>query len=120
MVPAYSDSRLGCSRDLNALDLLYRHLLGCFGTGGSKNKMKQLIIGVRVLLVLLIVLARQGSLLSAQVKSSAIAGTVTDKTGAVVPNATVTVVEQETSTRTATQTTGKGEYTVPYLPIGRY
>jgi trimeric autotransporter adhesin len=82
--------------------------------------MKQLRIGVRVLLVLLLVLATQGSFLSAQVKSSAITGTVTDKTGAVVPNATVIVVEQETSTSTATQTTGKGEYTVPYLPIGRY
>lgn len=82
--------------------------------------MRQLRIGVRVLLVLLLTLATQGSPLSAQVKSSAITGTVTDKTGAVVPNATVTVVEQETSTSTTAQTTAGGEYTVPYLPLGHY
>jgi hypothetical protein len=85
------------------------------------KKMGRVLLAVRVLLpVLLLALATHGRSSFAQVKSSAITGTVTDRTGAAVPNATVTVVEQETSTSTTTQTTAKGEYTVPYLPIGHY
>ena len=50
----------------------------------------------------------------------AITGTVTDSTGAVVPNATVTVTNQGTKdTRTATST-AKGFYTVENLPDGNY
>jgi hypothetical protein len=55
-----------------------------------------------------------------QVKSSAITGTVTDQTGAVLPNATITVTEQATNTTATTQSDSKGEYAVPYLPIGKY
>lgn len=58
--------------------------------------------------------------LSAQVKSSVITGTVTDQTGAVVLNATVTVLNEETGVSADTKTTDKGSYTVPYLPIGHY
>ncbi|HLH34659.1 MAG TPA: TonB-dependent receptor [Alloacidobacterium sp.] len=58
--------------------------------------------------------------LSAQVKSSAITGTVSDPTGAVVPNATVTVLNEGTAVSTETKTTEKGDYTVPYLPVGHY
>src|ERR1700733_6212471 len=82
--------------------------------------MKQLRISVRILLVLLLAFTTNDRSLLAQVKSSAITGTVTDQSGAIVPNATVTVLQQETSTSTTTQTTAKGEYTVPYLPIGHY
>src|ERR1700683_5117577 len=85
------------------------------------KKMGRVLLAVRVLLpVLLLALATHGRSSFAQVKSSAITGTVTDRTGAAVPNATVTVVEQETSTSTTTQTTAQGGYTVPYLPIGHY
>jgi hypothetical protein len=73
----------------------------------------------RVTAVLLFALATEAPIF-AQVKSSAITGTVTDQTGAVLPNATVTVVEQSTNTTTAAQSDGKGEYTVPYLPLGHY
>jgi hypothetical protein len=58
--------------------------------------------------------------LSAQVKSSAITGIVTDPSGAVVLNATVAVVNEETGISAETKTSDKGEYTVPYLPVGRY
>ncbi len=58
--------------------------------------------------------------LSAQVKSSAITGTVTDQTGASVSKARVTVVNEETAVTSETQTTDKGDYTVPYLPVGHY
>jgi hypothetical protein len=58
--------------------------------------------------------------LSAQVKSSAITGTVTDPHGAVVPNATVTITNDETGVTSATKTTGEGNFTLPYLPVGVY
>ncbi|MCL2659372.1 MAG: TonB-dependent receptor [Acidobacteriaceae bacterium] len=58
--------------------------------------------------------------LSAQVKSGAIMGTVTDSSGAVVPGAAVSVVNEETNLSAAAKTTGTGGYMVPYLSIGRY
>jgi hypothetical protein len=82
--------------------------------------MRKIRISARVLLVLLLALATEARPLFAQVKSSAITGTVTDTTGAVVPNAAITVTEQETNVSTTAQSNDKGEYSVPYLPIGKY
>ncbi|HVJ08601.1 MAG TPA: carboxypeptidase regulatory-like domain-containing protein [Acidisarcina sp.] len=42
-------------------------------------------------------------------------GTVTDNTGAVVPNATITVVDVTKGTSVTTQTSGSGEYRVQHL-----
>jgi Carboxypeptidase regulatory-like domain/TonB dependent receptor-like, beta-barrel/TonB-dependent Receptor Plug Domain len=57
---------------------------------------------------------------SAQKITGDITGTVTDKSGAVVPNVTVTVESLATGlTRTAT-TTASGAYSIPELPIGTY
>jgi trimeric autotransporter adhesin len=58
--------------------------------------------------------------LSAQVKSSSITGIVTDRTGAVVANASVTVTDEETGAVTEAKTTADGDYTAPYLPAGSY
>lgn len=58
--------------------------------------------------------------LSAQVGNSSLSGTITDPTGATVPNATVTLNGVDVSfTRTAT-TGAAGEYVLPTLPPGRY
>jgi hypothetical protein len=60
------------------------------------------------------------SLLSAQTITGTISGDVSDSTGAVVPGATITVLNLGTSeTRTAT-TTATGSYRVPDLAIGKY
>jgi len=56
----------------------------------------------------------------AQVRSSAIVGTVTDSTGAAVPAADVLVREQNTNISYEFRTTEAGQYTVPYLPVGLY
>jgi len=56
----------------------------------------------------------------AQVKSSAITGAVTDPSGAIVPKASITVQNEETNVTAETQTNDTGDYTVPYLPSGRY
>jgi hypothetical protein len=44
---------------------------------------------------------------------------VTDATGAVVPRAQVTVIEQETAVSSNTVTTESGAFTIPYLSAGR-
>ena len=52
--------------------------------------------------------------------TASITGTVTDATGAVVPNAGVTVRNQDTGETRATQSDPAGIYVVPSLPVGRY
>ena len=56
----------------------------------------------------------------AQIKSSTITGTVTDSTGAVIPGATISVVNQETNVATTAVTDESGSFTVPYLAPGTY
>ena len=55
-----------------------------------------------------------------QVKSSTITGAVTDPSGAVVPNADVVVMNQQTNIQVAVKTNAAGEYAVPYLEAGQY
>jgi hypothetical protein len=56
----------------------------------------------------------------AHAQTARITGTVTDPTRAVVPGATVTIVNADTNdTRVATANEG-GQYNVPFLPSGRY
>ena len=52
--------------------------------------------------------------------TGAITGTVTDPTGAVIPNATVTVRNENTGEERTTQTDSAGVYSVPSLPVGTY
>lgn len=51
----------------------------------------------------------------AQAVYGSIIGTVTDNTGAVVPNATVKITDVAKGTTTTVQTNGSGEYTVQHL-----
>lgn len=60
------------------------------------------------------------SLAFAQIRNATITGVVTDSTGAPVPGADVTVTETQTNAVNRLQTSEQGEYTVPYLPAGRY
>ncbi len=53
-------------------------------------------------------------------QNASISGTVTDPTGAVVPNAKVTAVNVATALTRTTETTGAGSYTIPNLQPGRY
>ncbi len=56
----------------------------------------------------------------AQVRNSTITGTVTDQSGAVVPQAVVTVTNQLTNESVKTQSGAVGDYTMPYLAAGQY
>ncbi|MGB9104052.1 MAG: carboxypeptidase-like regulatory domain-containing protein, partial [Terriglobales bacterium] len=53
--------------------------------------------------------------------TGSIAGTVTDPSGAVVPNAKVTITDTDKNAVVRTLSTGgSGEFSAPGLPIGRY
>jgi hypothetical protein len=52
--------------------------------------------------------------------AGSISGMITDQTGSVVPNASVTVQEVSTGLAYRTFTDSKGYYTLPVLPVGRY
>jgi hypothetical protein len=52
--------------------------------------------------------------------TGAISGTVTDPTGAVIPNASITVVATDTNQSTVRQSTSAGDYDVTPLPPGKY
>jgi Carboxypeptidase regulatory-like domain len=53
-------------------------------------------------------------------ETSTITGTVTDPSGAVIPNAQVVVTEQETNTSQTTSSNGDGYYQLPGLATGHY
>jgi outer membrane receptor protein involved in Fe transport len=67
---------------------------------------------------LLLLLAASQS--PAQVVSGTIVGVVADSTGAVIPNASVTVVHQATKDSRQTKTNERGEFNVPFVRIGEY
>ena len=73
----------------------------------------------RFLAVALAVLASAG-LAYSQAVNATLLGTVTDASGAVVPNAKVTITETQTGVAHAMQTNESGNWIVPNLPPGIY
>ena len=70
-------------------------------------------------LALLIVVSLQLTLIaSAQVNTGTILGTVTDPSGAVVANATITATNEDTGFTRNTQSLTDGSFLIPLLPIG--
>src|SRR6476646_3368764 len=74
---------------------------------------------VWVRLALLLFSLALGGLAHAQ-STASLNGTVTDPTGAAVPNARVVATNQATGVGSATQTDAAGAYLFPALPIGTY
>src|SRR5437762_7491275 len=60
------------------------------------------------------------SSLSAQVAAGSVTGIVKDQAGAVVPGATVTVIDLATNRQHVVASSGRGVYTAPSLPPGAY
>lgn len=56
----------------------------------------------------------------AQRTTATIYGTVEDPSGAVVPRAKVLLTNEETGYRHSAETDARGEFTVSFLPVGRY
>ncbi len=69
---------------------------------------------------LAVVLCLTASPLAAQVSTAGIFGTVTDRTGAVVGGAEVTVVNTETNFTRSGKSEANGEYSFTALPLGSY
>src|SRR5271170_5617453 len=57
---------------------------------------------------------------AAQVDEGSITGTVTDTTGAVVPNATVTLLNTDVGLSLTNRTNSNGEYTFSPVRVGNY
>ncbi|MEK7408458.1 MAG: TonB-dependent receptor [Acidobacteriota bacterium] len=73
-----------------------------------------------VIAVLLLSLWLSSTPLPAQSPAATLQGTVTDATGAVVPNAAITLVNEATNVRQTTQSNQKGDYYFSHLPPGPY
>jgi hypothetical protein len=71
-------------------------------------------------LLCIFVLATAGLLFGQAGGTGTILGTVTDSSGAVVPNASVDVTNTATKVVTHTQTTSSGDFTAPFLIVGNY
>src|SRR5436305_14573146 len=56
----------------------------------------------------------------AQTITGSVNGTVTDPSGAVIPNAKVTAINVDTGVTTETTTNGEGIYNIRFLQIGNY
>ena len=69
--------------------------------------------------VLILVLCLAGVVL-AQTDTARVTGTITDQTGAVLSNATVTVTEIGTGRVITAKTNDSGEYVANALPVGKY
>lgn len=55
-----------------------------------------------------------------QIEQANVTGTVSDATGAVVPSATITIVNTRTKVSTTTESNETGTYRIPFLPAGEY
>ena len=85
------------------------------------NNVRFTLRGVsRLLGVLLLTLMVLSVRLEAQALKAAISGTVTDSSGAAVPNAKITVRNVGTNVAQSITTDNQGRYGVPDLPIGTY
>ncbi len=83
----------------------------------SKEYRKFLAVFSLMVLMLGLVAVTQ---VSAQLISGDLVGTVLDKTGALVPKATVEAVNTETGAKYSTQANDTGEYRFNNLPVGNY
>src|SRR5437660_577412 len=94
---------------------------GCFQTSRLKNipecegkSMKKLQVCLVFSVMVLAVCA------SAQIQNGQFSGTVTDPSGAAIPNAKVTVTNTGTNLSVSTTTNQSGLYVAKELPVGTY
>jgi outer membrane receptor protein involved in Fe transport len=78
-----------------------------------RRLMKSLLLGLAFLLSLV-----GGA--SAQLSTATMFGNVVDSTGAVIPNATVTLTQKTTNFVRTTTSNARGEYRAEFLPVGPY
>ncbi|PWU08137.1 MAG: TonB-dependent receptor, partial [Terriglobia bacterium] len=79
-----------------------------------------LSIRTRLLISLLSVLVSSGTLMQAQVTTASILGTVTDNSGAAIPNADIAVKDLERNQEKTTKANDQGGYRIDFLVPGNY
>jgi outer membrane receptor protein involved in Fe transport len=77
---------------------------------------KSVVIACAICILLLAI----GGQVQAQLSTATMFGTVTDSTGAVIPRATVTIVQTDTNLTRATISKEDGSYRAEFLPVGPY
>ena len=77
-------------------------------------------IGCSLQVLSIVLLCAQASAGAQVAGTGTIQGTVQDATGAVIPNATVTLTEAATQVQRSAQTDGSGVYVFPNITIGNY
>src|ERR1700761_3849118 len=81
----------------------------------NKRIKQQSLCGI---IVMLLVLFGMQNRAQAQITYATVHGTVTDSSGAVVPNATVTALNTSTGIKTTVTSSSSGYYNLPQLQIG--
>src|SRR5579871_3451595 len=71
-------------------------------------------------LALCLLALASGTLFAQTAGTGALTGTVTDPTGAVIPNVTVTATNADTGQERTATTSAAGAYTISLLPPGTY
>ena len=69
---------------------------------------------------MILVSAATGAAMAQSVDKQQISGTVTDPTGAAVPNATITLTNQATKISRTVQSNASGNYVALDVPVGTY
>src|SRR5437868_2125772 len=96
-----------------------KQLLTVLGSAELMPRKHLIAVGLRST-ALLFVCACAVSMAHGQVSTASIHGTVTDTSGAVVPNAVVTVTQTATNYTTTVTTRDNGTFNLPALPVGSY
>src|SRR5437870_4173774 len=90
-----------------------------WNNGGHMIKRKLFAFTLAVFLMLALAMSAFAGMQS-QATTGTIEGTVTDQTGAVLPNANVKVKNVETAAVRSVLTDDRGFFRAPLLPVGRY
>ena len=76
--------------------------------------------GIHHVVILALAMLLTGSAVFAQTANATLSGIVQDPQGGVIPNANITVVQNETGQIRQTASGAAGNYTIPNLPVGTY
>src|SRR5437016_13947985 len=108
---------LGCSGE-GCTNFVSRRFANSMTEEGSMRSVR-VVLGV-VAIVLFVVLATAVSLHAQTAASSTVTGTVSDKTGATVPNVKVELQDVDTKAKTSVTTGSDGGYTFPSVRPANY
>ena len=98
--------------------MIHRRTLRNTSTGQCSSSLRSMIL--RSLLLFTFLVATTISPAFGQLTTADILGTVTDATGAVIPNATVVLTNTGTNEKRTTTSNSSGDYTFSLLPVGHY